>query len=212
MARVRTAILCAAAATSMALLSGCSGYGYGFGNAPSTSNTAPAQAGTGAAAASGNTGTQQQQPPQQRQQQPTGPVGLIARQLGQLGVVVTDAKGWTLYRYDRDTAAPPLSNCAGPCAVKWPPVLANPNGQVKVNGVDANLVDSVTRQDGLKQVTINGWPVYRFSGDTAPGEARGEGIVKLWYAITPLGKKAGAAGAATGTGAGTGATGGGADN
>jgi predicted lipoprotein with Yx(FWY)xxD motif len=170
MARVRPAVVLAVAATSVALMAGCGG------STPS-STSAPAAAG------SQSTGTRQ-----------LPPVGLIAKQAGQLGVVVTDSKGWTLYRYDKDTSAPPASTCDGPCAAKWPPVIANDSGQVQVNGVDANLVDTVTRTDGSKQVTINGWPVYRFSGDTAPGDTKGEGVVKLWYAVSPLGKKAGAVG------------------
>ena len=43
----------------------------------------------------------------------------------ELGPVVTDSAGFTLYRFDNDTAQPPKSNCAGDCATTWPPVSAD---------------------------------------------------------------------------------------
>src|SRR6476661_1695423 len=51
---------------------------------------------------------------------------LSANSTDKLGTVVVDGQGYTLYRFDKDTAKPPASNCAGECAQKWPPVLATP--------------------------------------------------------------------------------------
>lgn len=106
-----------------------------------------------------------------------------------LGQIVTDGHGNTLYRFDEDTAKPSMSNCTGSCAGVWPAAPA-PSGAITASGVSANLVGTVTRADGTKQLTLNGWPLYRYSGDKAPGDINGEGIGGTWFAATPTGGKA----------------------
>ncbi|MFF7249038.1 hypothetical protein ACFZBU_34610 [Embleya sp. NPDC008237] len=108
-----------------------------------------------------------------------------------LGAIVTDDAGFTLYRFDKDTAKPAKSNCDGDCLVKWPAVTTT--GGVTVNGIEQSAVGSVTRGDGSTQVTIGGWPVYRFAADAKPGDTKGQGVNGTWFAVTPDGKKAGAA-------------------
>jgi predicted lipoprotein with Yx(FWY)xxD motif len=56
-------------------------------------------------------------------------------------------------------------------------------------GVDSELLGSVRRPDGTRQATLNGWPLYRFSEDRAPGETKGEGLKGTWHVIGPDGKK-----------------------
>jgi predicted lipoprotein with Yx(FWY)xxD motif len=117
-----------------------------------------------------------------------------------LGEVVTSA-GAALYRYDKDTAKPAKSNCAGQCAVTWPPVLTG-SGIPQLTGIDPALVGIVLRPDGTEQVTLAGWPLYRYTGDTAPGQTLGEGKSGTWHAVGPAGKpaiKAAKAGQRTGT-------------
>jgi predicted lipoprotein with Yx(FWY)xxD motif len=106
-----------------------------------------------------------------------------------LNPIVHDGAGFTLYRFDKDSPSPSKSNCNGACAVTWPPVLVNPHGRIFVNGVPASAIGVVKRADGKLQVTIGGWPVYRFSKDTGPGETNGEGVGGTWYAVSPEGKK-----------------------
>ena len=53
---------------------------------------------------------------------------------------------------------------------------------------------TVKRADGKLQLTIGGWPVYRYSGDKAAGDTTGQGVGKVWFAVTPAGKKAVATG------------------
>ncbi|KOX13653.1 hypothetical protein ADK67_44035 [Saccharothrix sp. NRRL B-16348] len=106
-----------------------------------------------------------------------------------LGTVLTDGEGRTLYRFDRDTAKPSTSTCDGGCAEQWPPVLAT-SGDVRVRGVDQALVATLDRADGTRQVTVAGWPVYRFADDAAPGEAKGQGVGGTWFVAAPDGKKA----------------------
>ena len=106
-----------------------------------------------------------------------------------LNPVVENGTGFVLYRFDKDTAHPSKSNCDGSCAVKWPPVEVVPGSHIFVNGVPTSQIGLVKRDDGMLQVTIGGWPVYRFSGDTAPGQTNGEGVGGTWYAVGPDGSK-----------------------
>jgi predicted lipoprotein with Yx(FWY)xxD motif len=119
-------------------------------------------------------------------------IRLAAKQIDKLGKVVTDSRGMTLYRFDRDTSNPPESNCYGPCVGLWPPVTGTAD-KVQAIGIDKALIGTITRKDGATQLTINGWPLYHYAKDTAPGEAKGQAVGNTWYAATPQGRKAAAA-------------------
>ncbi|MGX1885077.1 SCO0930 family lipoprotein [Streptomyces sp. NPDC055287] len=112
-----------------------------------------------------------------------------------LGKVLTDSEGFTLYRFDKDTVSPPKSNCEGDCAKAWPVVLAG--DATAAPGTDASALGEITRADGTKQLTVGGWPMYRFAKDAKPGDAKGQGVGGTWFASAPDGKKA-AVGAAGG--------------
>lgn len=43
---------------------------------------------------------------------------------------------------------------------------------------------TITRPDGGVQVTDNGLPLYTYSGDHKPGQANGQGIQGVWFAVT----------------------------
>ncbi|MFF9981529.1 SCO0930 family lipoprotein [Streptomyces erythrochromogenes] len=113
---------------------------------------------------------------------------LAASVTEQLGSVLTDSAGLTLYRFDKDTAKPPKSNCEGDCAKTWPVVAA---GDVTAaSGMDPSLLGEVVRGDGTKQLTVAGWPAYRFNKDAKPGDINGQGVGGVWFAFGPDGKKA----------------------
>ena len=118
-------------------------------------------------------------------------VQLSAGKAGNLDPVVINGAGFTLYRFDKDTADPSKSNCNGDCAVTWPPVLISKRGTIFIDGVPKSAVGVVRRDDGNLQVTIGGWPVYRFSKDTQPGDTNGQGVGGTWFGVTPDGQKAG---------------------
>ena len=40
------------------------------------------------------------------------------------------------------------------------------------------------RPDGGTHVTYDGHPLYRYSGDTAPGDTNGQGVGSVWFAMT----------------------------
>ncbi|MFI6055800.1 hypothetical protein ACIBCO_37705 [Streptomyces violascens] len=114
---------------------------------------------------------------------------LSTAKVAKVGTVVVDGKGFVLYRFDKDTAQPtPRSNCYGTCATQWPPAPAT--GNVTVKGIDKSLVGTVTRNDGTKQLTLAGRPLYRYAQDDEPHEAYGQGVGGTWFAATPTGAKA----------------------
>lgn len=102
-----------------------------------------------------------------------------------VGTVMTSG-GFTLYRNTKDRATPPTSTCIGACAASWPPVAADP--RPTLNGVDAKLIGSLVRPDGSKQLTVAGWPVYRYLQDMAPGMVNGQGVDGVWQAVGADGK------------------------
>jgi predicted lipoprotein with Yx(FWY)xxD motif len=106
-----------------------------------------------------------------------------------LGEILVDGQGRTLYRYDKDTADPPASNCNDACAQAWPPVPAAAASGAK--GADPALLGEVTRADGTKQLTVAGWPMYLYAADSAAGQTNGQGVNQVWWAVLPDGKKAG---------------------
>ncbi|MDA0564324.1 hypothetical protein LG943_08285 [Streptomonospora sp. S1-112] len=105
----------------------------------------------------------------------------------QAGPVVTDADGYTLYVSTADSANPTVSTCTADCAEQWPPATAE--GEVTTEGIDASLVDSYQRPEGGTQLTLAGWPLYRFSGDVDPGDVNGQGADGVWFAVGPQGTR-----------------------
>ncbi|MFI9380564.1 hypothetical protein [Kutzneria sp. NPDC052558] len=105
-----------------------------------------------------------------------------------IGKIVVDDQGFTLYMYSHDSASPPKATCDGECALTWEPVSAQ-DGSVTVEGVGQGLVGEVTRSDGTKQMTLGGWPLYRYAPDQKPGDTTGQGQGGMWFAIGPDGKK-----------------------
>ncbi|MEU4763098.1 hypothetical protein AB0H12_07565 [Actinosynnema sp. NPDC023794] len=119
---------------------------------------------------------------------PSGPqVTLVGKSVPKMGEVVQDGDGRTLYRFDKDTPDPAKSNCEGQCAVTWPPVLSN--GTPQLQGVDPALVSTVKRADGTDQVTLDGWPLYTYAKDEAPGQWKGQGVGGTWFVVQPNGKR-----------------------
>jgi predicted lipoprotein with Yx(FWY)xxD motif len=83
--------------------------------------------------------------------------------------VLTNAKGFTLYSFALDTAT--KSMCNGQCAKSWPPL----KGPVTVVGM-LGAFSAIKRSGGSRQVIYNGHPLYTYAGDTAPGQAKGNGL------------------------------------
>lgn len=109
------------------------------------------------------------------------------------GEYLTDRQGMSLYLFEADS--PGSSTCYDACAQAWPPVLAEGEPVASAN-VDRSLLGTVERQDGVRQVTYDGWPLYYFARDAGPGDTRGqdvEGFGAEWYLVSPAGGKVAAA-------------------
>lgn len=102
-----------------------------------------------------------------------------------VGKVLTDADGLTLYEYVPNgksaTSQVPESALAA-----WPPLVAD--GPVTL-GTGLTAEGAAAKQpNGQEWVTYNGRLVYRFTGDTKPGDVNGNAVGDQWYALTPAGE------------------------
>jgi predicted lipoprotein with Yx(FWY)xxD motif len=109
-----------------------------------------------------------------------------------LGTVLVNGQGLTLYMFVPDHQRG-KSTCYKQCADGWPPLRLPTGVTTPVAGgrAEASLLGTTTRKDGGEQVTYNGWPLYLWQVDTAPGEATGQGLNSLgglWYVLSPKGK------------------------
>ncbi|MFW3169826.1 hypothetical protein [Geodermatophilus sp. CPCC 206100] len=112
---------------------------------------------------------------------------LLATADTDLGTVVVDGQGMTVYVFDRDTPGSGTSSCSGPCLQAWPAVVAESDSPA-VDGV-TGAIGTITRDDGTRQVTLEGWPLYHWQGDAAPGDTTGQGVQGVWWVVTPDGTK-----------------------
>lgn len=101
-----------------------------------------------------------------------------------VGKVLADPAGRTLYLYVPDGTGAP--RCTDSCAGAWPPVPAATTSRVS-RGVTARI-GSVVGEGGRRQLTVGGRPVYRFGGDAAPGDVRGQGQGRVWFALDAAGR------------------------
>jgi predicted lipoprotein with Yx(FWY)xxD motif len=107
----------------------------------------------------------------------SGTVMLKTAKIADLGTVLVDGKGMTLYHYTLDH--PPTIACTGACASIWPPLLVPSGAHVKG---PAGL-GTISRPGGAVQATYHGFPLYTYSGDKAAGQASGEGYTHNWYVL-----------------------------
>jgi predicted lipoprotein with Yx(FWY)xxD motif len=124
-----------------------------------------------------------------------------------LGKVLVDRSGRTLYMFGHDLTN--KSRCAGACAANWPPA-ASPKKPKVGAGVSKAKLKVIRRSDGSRQLSYAGHPLYRFAGDSKPGDVKGEGINAfggIWYAVSAAGTAAKSAPPSGNSGTGTSTTG-----
>jgi predicted lipoprotein with Yx(FWY)xxD motif len=104
-----------------------------------------------------------------------------------LGSIVVDKEGMTVYMFDKDVQNSGASSCSGQCLEAWPPVVAESDNPT-VDGVTGE-VGTITRDDGTEQVTLDGWPLYYWQGDSAPGDTTGQAVQGVWWVLTADGAR-----------------------
>lgn len=101
-----------------------------------------------------------------------------------LGEVLTTADGMTIYGFTNDSGG--TSTCDDGCAEAWPPVLID--GETLPAGLDADVFSVIERSDETYQLKAGDWPLYTFSGDSAPGDTNGQGTGGVWFVATADGQ------------------------
>lgn len=124
--------------------------------------------------------------------EPTGDA-TVAVAPSDLGDILVDADGMTLYQFDNDSQG--TSACTGDCLGSWPPLLAQ--DPVAGDGVAGELATFERADTGEIQVMVNGAPLYHWAGDAEPGDVSGHGVGEVWWAVTPAGEAVPAAAAAS---------------
>ena len=143
------------------------------GSAAASSPSAPASsaAAAGSSASASTTGT------------------VITTDVGSTEAFLTNGSGRTVYLWAKDGTN--MSACAGACAAAWPPVPAT-GKLTAAGGAKASDLGTITRSDGTKQATYDGHPLYYFAGDSAAGQANGQGSDSFgakWWLVAPSGTK-----------------------
>jgi predicted lipoprotein with Yx(FWY)xxD motif len=102
-----------------------------------------------------------------------------------IGTVLVDANGMTLYAFLNDTAGEPT--CTGDCAGAWPPAVVEGEPVVGA-GLDASVFTVVEHPEAGSMLKAGDWPLYTFAQDSAPGDTNGQGSGDAWFAVTPDGE------------------------
>ena len=99
----------------------------------------------------------------------------------ELGTILSDASGRTLYLFSVDERN--RSNCLSGCATAWPPLITV-GEPVAGEEISAGRLGTIIRDDGYVQVTYNGWPLYYYAPDRAPGDAGGQNSGDIWFVVS----------------------------
>ncbi|WP_371496773.1 hypothetical protein OG871_12230 [Kitasatospora sp. NBC_00374] len=170
----------AATAAAVALLAAvCNGCSSSKSSTSTSSAPATASASQSAyASASGSAGTT------------AGAAAVkVAATGGELGSILVDGQGRTLYLFEADTSS--QSTCSDACAAAWPPFTTT-GAATAGDGATAGLLGTTKRPDGATQVTYNGHPLYYYAGDAKPGDTTGQDLNQFgasWYVLNAAGAK-----------------------
>lgn len=99
-----------------------------------------------------------------------------------IGSYLVDKNGVTLYLFKNDIPGKSVCDAASGCLNRWPIFLAD---ETPGEEVDAAAIGVITRDDGAKQTTYHGFPLYYFFKDKAAGDTLGQGVNNVWYVVAP---------------------------
>ena len=130
-------------------------------------------------------------------EQPHGAAALHVSQDEEHGAYLVDQEGMSLYLFEADVqgsdGSEPESRCHDRCETAWPPLLSEGKPEAH-DELHPDMLGTIEREDGERQLTYNGWPLYYFSADMGPGQTRGHDIELNggeWYLVTPEGEGVG---------------------
>ena len=102
-----------------------------------------------------------------------------------VGSHLVDAEGRSLYVFLEDS--PGTSACEGPCLDAWPPATVEEGTSLTTGDGVTGELGTIERDDGSLQLTLDGWPLYRYAADADPGQVTGEGVGGVWFVARPDG-------------------------
>jgi predicted lipoprotein with Yx(FWY)xxD motif len=90
-----------------------------------------------------------------------------------------DSKGMTLYYWAKDVYG--KSNATAAMLQTWP--IFNATTVSVPSSLNSTDFATISRDDGQKQTTYKGWPLYNFANDKAPGDTNGDGVGGVWFSV-----------------------------
>jgi predicted lipoprotein with Yx(FWY)xxD motif len=100
-----------------------------------------------------------------------------------IGSYLVDEKGMALYLFKKDAPGKSACGAAGGCLERWP--VFHADNIEAAAGIDAANIAVITRDDGLKQTTYKGQPLYYFFKDKDENDVYGQGVNNVWYVVAP---------------------------
>lgn len=116
---------------------------------------------------------------------PASPLFQIAK--SQLGDIMVDRNGLSLYMFEPDAKKPGGSLCNGQCAEIWPPIIVKGNADLVAPPGFAGKLSTVKRDDGTLQAAVNNWPIYGWIFDKTKGDLNGQANNEAWWVLDPTG-------------------------
>lgn len=96
-------------------------------------------------------------------------------------------EGFSLYLYVKDEGEEE-SACTGGCTRNWPPLTVE-GDPIAGEGVDSELLGTISREDGETQITYNGWPLYTYARDAQAGDTKGQALGGAFFLVSPEGER-----------------------
>jgi predicted lipoprotein with Yx(FWY)xxD motif len=102
-----------------------------------------------------------------------------------LGNIIVDDKGMSIYMFSPDKRN--VSVCEGQCLVAWPPLMLSKTGSLAdvalSDGLRRSQLGVALREDGSRQVTYGGWPLYYWFRDAKAGDVNGQWVGNVWFVM-----------------------------
>jgi len=123
-------------------------------------------------------------------EQPSGTTLSVADNASLGKKIIVDAAGKTVYLYVPDGASKTSTEPAG-LKTTWPPVRPPGGAQSVSPELNSTNLQTDMQADGSSQLAYNGHLLYHYGDDATAGDAKGNGLDGMWYALGPDGNKVG---------------------